>query len=97
MIQITDKYFIKVEDRQYIVSAKSVVQSGKNQGETVWIDSTYHGTMLEALTNVLRRMQRDKLSGDKVIALAEAVKEIKTIQNEFTNIVKDLEHYKGGN
>lgn len=95
MIQVTEKYFIQVDNRQYIVFAKSTVQSGKNQGEIVWIDSTYHGTMTEALTNVLRRMQRDKLSDDRIIPLKEAIKELKTVQDEFTKLTQNLENYGG--
>ena len=94
MIKVTEKYCIDV-DNCYIVQEQKVARSGKNQGEVVYSNQTYHGTMHEALTNIIRRIQRDKLKTDGVIDLKDAIKILVDTQNEFSDIVKDLETVGG--
>ena len=93
MIKVTEKYCIEV-DNCYVVQEHKIAQSGKNQGEVIYSNPTYHGTMHEALTNVIRRIQRDKLKTDGVIYLKDAVKILVDVQKEFSDIVKGLEVYE---
>ena len=93
MIKVTDKYYIKVDDC-YIVYEKSIAQSGKNQGNEVYGNASYFPTMTMALNNIIHRIQMEKLSGDDVIPLKQAIQELVTIQKEFTDIVGGLENYE---
>lgn len=94
MIKVTEKYFIEVEDRQYIVCQKTIIQNGKNAGMENYINHTYHSTMVESLNNIIKRIQKDKLITDNVIELKEAIKVLVDTQKEFTDIVKGLENYE---
>lgn len=91
MIKVTEKYCIDVDDRQYIVQQHTVVKSGKNEGDVNYINQTYHATMTEALTNVIRRIQKDKLKTDEIIYLKDAIKILIDVQKEFTDIAKGIE------
>lgn len=94
MIKVTEKYWIDV-DNCYIVQEKKVAASGKNKGEVLYSNPTYHGTMNEALVNVIRRIQRDKLKENEVIELKDAINILTDIQKEFTDIAKGLESIGG--
>ena len=93
MIQVTNKYYIGVTDC-YTVYEKSIAQSGKNQGNEVFANATYHYDMQSALNNIIRRIQMDKLSGDDVIPLKDAIKVLVDTQKEFIDIVGGLEKYE---
>ena len=94
MIQVTDKYYIKVTDC-YIVQEKTVIKKeGKNQGADNYINATYHGSMHEALSNIIHRIQKDKLNTDSVISLQQAIKELVSVQREFIDAVKSVEEIR---
>lgn len=92
MIEVTEKYYIKVDDC-YTVYEKAIVQTGKKQGEENYINPSYYGTLTQALNNVIHRVQKDKLKSDEVISLKEVVKLLVDIQKEFAELVKGIENY----
>ena len=93
MIKVTDKYYIAVSDC-YTVYERSIAKSGKNQGSETFGNASYFPTMTMALNNIIGRTQKDKLSGDDVISLKEAIEILTDVQKEFTDIVKGLENYE---
>ena len=93
MIKVTDKFYIKV-DYCYTVYEKNIGQSGKSKGEDVFVNATYHGSMVEALQNIIHRIQISKLKSDDIITLKEAIKILVDTKQEFIDIVKDVENYK---
>ena len=94
MIKITDKYWIEVDDRQYIVSQKTITKSGSNAGKENHINHTYHATMVEALNNIIRRIQKDRLNVDEIMTLKQAIDTLVEVQKDFNDIVGGLEKYE---
>lgn len=96
MIQVTDKYCIEVDDRQYIVYLQVISQGDKTKGEVVQKNPTYHSTMVDALNNIIHRMQKDKLNTDTVMTLQESINKLQEIKEEFTKLlgrIQGLEDY----
>ena len=93
MIQVTDKYYVKIDDC-YIACERSISQSGKNQGDEVFTNIAYHHDMQGALNSIIRKVQMDQLKSDEIILLKDAIKVLVDIQKEFTDIVGGLEKYE---
>ena len=81
MIKIDKDFSIIADDNCYIVC--KFAYKDKN-GEDVYKNLTYHRTLKEALTALIRKKQI-KLVADNELTLQEAI-------NEFERIEKEIEH-----
>lgn len=85
MIKIDKDFSIIADDNCYIVSK----YCGKNKkGEDVYKNLTYHRTLKEALTALIRKKQI-KLVADNELTLQEAINEFKRIEEEIEQSLKE--------
>lgn len=86
MIKINKDFSIIADENCYIVSR----YYGKDKnGEDVYKNLTYHRTLKEALTALIRKKQM-KLVADNELTLQEAINEFKRIEEEFEQTFKEL-------
>jgi hypothetical protein len=88
MIKITDKLYIDGEKYQYIVKQKTVAKSGKNKGETRWVELTYHSKLDDALMSVMDFMTKKQIA-EKEMTLSKAIRAIKETREHITTLVKE--------
>ena len=86
MIKIDEDFSIIADDNCYIVC--KFTYKDKN-GEDVYKNLTYHRTLKEALTALIRKKQM-KLVADNELTLQEAINEFKRIEEEFEQTFKEL-------
>lgn len=85
MIKIDKDFSIIADDNCYIVSK----YYGKNKkGEDVYKNLTYHRTLKEALTALIRKKQI-KLVADNELTLQKAINEFKRIEEEIGQVFKE--------
>lgn len=94
MIKVTEKYYIQVYDNNYTVCEKRISSGEKTKGNEVFGNATYHPTMEMALTNIINRINADKLETEEVISLKEAIEIMKRTQKDFTELVRSIEELK---
>lgn len=85
MIKIDEDFSIIVDDNCYIVCKFSY--KNKN-GEDVYKNLTYHRTLKEALTALIRKKQI-KLVAENELTLQQAINEFKRIEEEFEQALKE--------
>ena len=83
MIQINNKYFIKVEEDQFTVCEKYI---NKND-EVCYKALTYHPSFTSALEKIMRLEQVKKLN-EKDITLFEALEIFKNTNEDFRKTLK---------
>lgn len=85
MIKIDKDFSIIADDNCYIVSR----YYGKDKnGEDVYKNLTYHRTLKEALTALIRKKQI-KLVADNELTLQEAINEFERIEKEIEQSLKE--------
>lgn len=85
MIKIDEDFSIIADDNCYIVSK----YYGKNKkGEDVYKNLTYHRTLKEALTALIRKRQI-KLVAENDLTLQKAINEFKRIEKELEQVLKE--------
>lgn len=85
MIKIDEDFSIIADDNCYIVSR----YYGKDKnGEDVYKNLTYHRTLKEALTALIRKKQI-KLVAENELTLQQAINEFKRIEEEFEQALKE--------
>lgn len=85
MIKIDEDFSIIADDNCYIVCKFSY--KDKN-GEDVYKNLTYHRTLKEALTALIRKKQI-KLVAENELTLQQAINEFKRIEEEFEQALKE--------
>lgn len=85
MIKIDKDFRIIADDNCYIVSK----YYGKDKnGEDVYKNLTYHRTLKEALTALIRKKQI-KLVADNELTLQEAINEFERIEEEIGQVFEE--------
>lgn len=84
MIKIDEDFSIIADDNCYIVC--KFTYKDKN-GEDVYKNLTYHRTLKEALTALIRKKQI-KLVADNELTLQQAINEFERIEEEFEQVLK---------
>ena len=85
MIKIDEDFSIIADDNCYIVSK----YYGKDKkGKDVYKNLTYHRTLKEALTALIRKKQI-KLVADNELTLQEAINEFERIEKEIEQSLKE--------
>lgn len=85
MIKIDENFNIIADDNCYIVSK----YCGKDKkGEDVYKNLTYHRTLKDALTALIRKKQI-KLVADNELTLQEAINEFERIEKEIEQSLKE--------
>lgn len=85
MIKIDEDFSIIADDNCYIVC--KFTYKDKN-GEDVYKNLTYHRTLKEALTALIRKKQI-KLVADNELTLQEAINEFERIEKEIEQSLKE--------
>ena len=84
MIKIDKDFSIIADDNCYIVCRYSQDKNGEN----VYKNLTYHRTLKEALTALIRKKQI-KLVADNELTLQQAINEFKRIEEEIEQALKE--------
>lgn len=87
MIKVTDKYGIEVSNNCYTTGK---IVHNKKQDTDILINARYFTKIIQAISDITERVAKDKIS-KKDINLEEALKEIKTVYNNFSNKIEQLE------
>ena len=87
MIKVTDKYGIEVSNNCYTTGK---IIHNKKQNVDILINARYFAKMIQAISDIAERVAKDKIS-KKDISLKESLKEIKTVYNDFSNKIEQLE------
>lgn len=92
MIHVTDGYYIKSTEYSYIVCTKGNVDKNGRQD---WNNLYHYTTFLGALGGVRKAVQRERLTGEKVIELDEALNIMEGIEAEFEELTEELKERVG--
>ena len=91
MIQVTKKWRIDSDGRQYILfRAEKYFSEKDNEWKDRQADCSYHTTVSSALNYLVKKMQK-KLVKEKEMSLKEAVKKFQEIENVVLKSVNDNE------
>lgn len=91
MIQISKKWFIDSDGRQYILFKKVKYVSQKTGEEKErQAECSFHSTISAALTCFLQKMQKKKVKQDDM-SLKEAIEEFKKVESILVKSVEGRE------
>lgn len=97
-IKITEKYYVRVTKKNYIVY--KLVERANNK--KLFISPTYHVHFCDALKSIYGRVVKDKLEEDNVVTVKDAIAKIDETYQMFVDeiakgdefieeIIKDIE------
>ena len=84
MIQITNKYYVKVDESTYIAVMKKV---NHENGKVTYTPLHYLSSFSKAVEQIMRLEQADKLN-ERDMTLFEAIEELKKINDDFKNMME---------
>lgn len=82
LIRVTDKYLIKVCG-YYTVVEEKVSSKGKNEGQLIQVEQTYHHSLESALNEIYRRVVVEKLETEKLMKLDDVIEVLLNVKKEF--------------
>lgn len=87
MIRLFD-YVIDSDDRQYIVGKERVRKDKDGNEEKYIFMPKYYHTLAQACGAIYKRRAKELVSGENM-TLAQAIKKIEELENEFEEFVKN--------
>ena len=90
MIRVTNKYFVKATSGYYTVIEEKISSRGKNEGQKILVEQTYHHSLESALNEIYRRIILEKLETDDLMKIDEVIEVLLEIKDEFVK-VKSIE------
>ena len=95
MIKIDDKYYIKIDKYNYTLCEKHIVtedeakkRKNKSAGDIEYKDISFHRDLIQLLSSLF---ENHKKSIAKNCNLEEYIKELKFMQEDFINKIKNIE------
>ena len=90
MIQVSKKWFIDSDGRQYILFKKVNYVNKDGEQKERQVECTYHPTISAALTCLLRRMQMKKVKQNDIV-LKQAIDEFNKVEAILVKSVQGRE------